>query len=85
MAIDVNSGKATRERNIEETALKTNLEAAEEVSRQLSYVIYLVLLLLISLIWKKTEISQQLNGSSKILCGMIGHASKLDLSVILVF
>ena len=35
MAIDVNSGKATRERNIEETALKTNLEAAEEVSRQL--------------------------------------------------
>ncbi|MGB1546532.1 MAG: Rne/Rng family ribonuclease, partial [Candidatus Puniceispirillaceae bacterium] len=35
VAIDVNSGKATRERNIEETALKTNLEAAEEVSRQL--------------------------------------------------
>lgn len=35
VAIDVNSGRATRERNIEETALKTNLEAAEEVSRQL--------------------------------------------------
>jgi len=35
VAIDVNSGKATRERNIEETALKTNLEAAEEVGRQL--------------------------------------------------
>ena len=34
-AIDVNSGRSTRERNIEETALKTNLEAAEEVSRQL--------------------------------------------------
>ena len=31
----MNSGKATRERNIEETALKTNLEAAEEVGRQL--------------------------------------------------
>ena len=29
VAIDVNSGKSTRERNIEETALKTNLEAAE--------------------------------------------------------
>ena len=35
VAIDVNSGKATRERNIEETALKTNLEAAEEVGLQL--------------------------------------------------
>ena len=35
VAIDVNSGKATRERNIEETALKTNIEAAEEVGRQL--------------------------------------------------
>ena len=35
VAIDVNSGKATRERNIEETALKTNLEAATEIGRQL--------------------------------------------------
>lgn len=35
VAIDVNSGKATKERHIEETALKTNLEAAEEVVRQL--------------------------------------------------
>ncbi|HEY0918001.1 Rne/Rng family ribonuclease, partial [Devosia sp.] len=35
VAIDVNSGKSTRERNIEETAFKTNLEAAEEVARQL--------------------------------------------------
>lgn len=35
VAIDVNSGKATRERHIEETALRTNLEAAEEVARQL--------------------------------------------------
>ena len=35
VAIDVNSGKATRERHIEETAFKTNLEAAEEVARQL--------------------------------------------------
>ncbi|MGF1543312.1 MAG: Rne/Rng family ribonuclease [Parvularculaceae bacterium] len=34
IAIDVNSGKATRERNIEQTALKTNLEAAKEVARQ---------------------------------------------------
>ncbi len=35
VAIDVNSGRATKERNIEETATKTNLEAAEEVARQL--------------------------------------------------
>jgi ribonuclease E len=35
VAIDVNSGRATRERHIEETALKTNREAAEEVARQL--------------------------------------------------
>jgi ribonuclease E len=35
VAIDVNSGRATRERHIEETALKTNLEAADEVARQI--------------------------------------------------
>jgi ribonuclease E len=35
VAIDVNSGKATKEHNIEETALRTNLETAEEVARQL--------------------------------------------------
>jgi ribonuclease E len=34
VAVDVNSGKATKEGSIEETALKTNLEAAEEVARQ---------------------------------------------------
>ena len=34
VAIDVNSGRATKEGSIEETALKTNLEAAEEVARQ---------------------------------------------------
>ncbi len=35
VAIDVNSGRATKEVSIEDTALKTNLEAAEEVARQL--------------------------------------------------
>ncbi|MGI9170738.1 MAG: Rne/Rng family ribonuclease, partial [Caulobacteraceae bacterium] len=35
VAVDVNSGRATRERNIEATALKTNLEAADEAARQL--------------------------------------------------
>jgi ribonuclease E len=35
VSIDVNSGRATREHSIEDTALKTNLEAAEEIARQL--------------------------------------------------
>ena len=35
VAVDVNSGRSTRGRNIEETALKTNLEAATEIARQL--------------------------------------------------
>ena len=35
VAIDVNSGRSTREHNIEDTALRTNLEAADEVARQL--------------------------------------------------
>ncbi len=35
VAVDVNSGRSTKERNIEETALKTNLEAAAEIGRQL--------------------------------------------------
>ena len=35
VSIDINSGKATREHSIEDTALKTNMEAAVEISRQL--------------------------------------------------
>jgi ribonuclease E len=35
VAVDINSGKATREHNIEDTAYKTNLEAADEIARQL--------------------------------------------------
>jgi ribonuclease E len=35
VAVDVNSGSATQERNIEETALKTNMEAVEELARQI--------------------------------------------------
>ncbi len=35
ISIDVNSGRSTTERNVEETALKTNLEAAQEVARQM--------------------------------------------------
>ena len=35
VSIDVNSGRSTKERNIEETALRTNIEACDEVARQL--------------------------------------------------
>ena len=35
VAIDVNSGRATKEKDLEETALKTNLEAADEIAKQL--------------------------------------------------
>ncbi|MEX1154718.1 ribonuclease E/G [Parvibaculum sp.] len=35
VSIDVNSGRSTKERNVEQTALKTNLEAAEEITRQM--------------------------------------------------
>ena len=35
VVVDVNSGRSTRERSIEETALKTNLEAAQEIARQM--------------------------------------------------
>src|SRR3546814_7681274 len=35
VSIDINSGRSTREHNIEQTALNTNLEAAHEIARQL--------------------------------------------------
>ena len=35
VSIDINSGRSTKEHNIEDTALKTNLEAADEIARQL--------------------------------------------------
>ena len=35
ISVDVNSGRSTKERNIEDTALRTNIEAAEELARQL--------------------------------------------------
>ena len=34
-AIDINSGKSTKERNVEETALKTNIEAVDEICKQI--------------------------------------------------
>ena len=73
VAVDVNSGKATKERNIEETALKTNLEAAEEVGRQLKLrdLSGLIVIDFIEL-WKKIEINMPLNVILKMPCAMIG-------------
>ena len=45
VAIDINSGQSTKQINIEKTALNTNLEAAEEISRQIKLRDLLVLLL----------------------------------------
>ena len=35
MSIDINSGKSIKQKNVESTALDTNLEAAEEIARQI--------------------------------------------------
>ena len=43
VSIDINSGKSIKQKNVESTALDTNLEAAEEISRQIKLEIYLVL------------------------------------------
>ena len=42
VAIDVNSGQSTKQINIEKTALNTNVEAAEEIARQIKMKVYLV-------------------------------------------
>ena len=63
VAIDVNSGRATRERNIEETALKTNLEAAEEIAQQLRQRDLSGRSSSISSIWKATVIRTPLSAN----------------------
>ena len=61
VAVDVNSGKSTRE-NIEETALKTNLEAADELARQLRLRDMSGLIVVDLSIWKIAAISILSNG-----------------------
>jgi len=65
VSIDVNSGKATKERHIEETALKTNLEAADEIAGQLRLRDLRGLLLLILLIWKAQRTTARWSSGSK--------------------
>jgi ribonuclease E len=68
VAIDINSGRATRERHIEETALKTNLEAADEIAP--------AWWLSISLTWKTAATTRQSSAASRTHCAMIALASK---------
>jgi ribonuclease E len=89
VAIDVNSGKATREHNIEDTALKTNLEAAEEVARQLR-LRYLAGLIVIDFIDMDERRNSRLverrlkeslrNDRARIQVGHISHFGLLEMS-----
>jgi ribonuclease E len=65
VAIDVNSGRATRERHIEETAYKTNLEAADEIARQLRLRDLAGLIVSTSSTWRTTATSTRSNGASR--------------------
>ena len=89
VAVDVNSGRSTRERNIEDTALKNNLEAAEEFARQarLRDLSGLIVIDFIDMEDNKNRISveKKLKDSMKkdrarIQIGEISHFGLLELS-----
>jgi ribonuclease E len=89
VAIDVNSGRSTRERGIEETALRTNLEAADEVARQLRLrdLAGLIVIDLIDMESKKhnamveRRIKEALkNDRARIQVGHISHFGLLEMS-----
>jgi ribonuclease E len=89
VSIDVNSGRSTREHNIEDTALQTNLEAAEEVSRQLRLrdLAGLVVIDFIDMEEKRNNraVERKLNDALKndrarIQVGRISHFGLLEMS-----
>jgi ribonuclease E len=89
VAIDVNSGRSTRERGIEETALRTNLEAADEVARQLRLrdLAGLIVIDLIDMESKKhngmveRRVKEALkNDRARIQVGHISHFGLLEMS-----
>ncbi len=89
VAIDVNSGRSTRERGIEETALRTNLEAAEEVARQLRLrdLAGLIVIDFIDMELKKhnAQVERRLKDALKadrarIQVGQISHFGLLEMS-----
>ena len=89
VAVDVNSGRSTRERGIEETALRTNLEAADEVARQLRLrdLAGLVVIDFIDMEAKKHNamVERRLkealkNDRARIQIGQISHFGLLEMS-----
>ena len=89
VAIDVNSGRSTRERGIEETALRTNLEAAEEAARQLRLrdLAGLIVIDFIDMESKKNNamVERRLkealkNDRARIQVGQISHFGLLEMS-----
>ena len=89
VAIDVNSGRSTRERGIEETALRTNMEAAEELGRQLRLrdLAGLIVIDFIDMESKKhnAQVERKLkdalkNDRARIQVGHISHFGLLEMS-----
>src|SRR5689334_13606234 len=89
VAIDVNSGRSTRERNIEETALRTNLEASDEVARQLRLrdLAGLIVIDFIDMEEHRNQIAVERrlkealkNDRARIQLGRISHFGLLELS-----
>ncbi len=65
VAIDINSGKATREHSIEDTALKTNLEAADEIARQFACATWPASSSSTSSTWRRTETTARSSAVSR--------------------
>jgi ribonuclease E len=89
VSIDVNSGRATKEHNIEDTALQTNLEAAEEISRQLRLrdLAGLIVIDFIDMIENRSNraVERKLkeclkNDRARIQVGRISHFGLLEMS-----
>jgi ribonuclease E len=88
VSIDVNSGRSTREHHIEDTALKTNLEAAEEVARQLRLrdLAGLIVIDFIDMDEKRNnrsverKLSDCLRQGARIQVGRISHFGLLEMS-----
>ncbi|PPR43882.1 MAG: Ribonuclease E [Alphaproteobacteria bacterium MarineAlpha8_Bin1] len=89
VAIDINSGKSTKQRNIEDTAFKTNLEAAEEISKQIKIrdLSGLIVIDFIDMLDRShnVKVEKRLrdfikNDRARVQCGRISNFGLLELS-----
>ena len=89
VAIDINSGKSTKQRNIEDTAFKTNLEAAEEISKQIKIrdLAGLIVIDFIDMLDRShnLKVEKRLrdfikNDRARVQCGRISNFGLLELS-----